>query len=120
MLWNERLVGTTPFLCEYEALLREFAIDYGQVDHRNIDEAVIKEFFAPGQFLLRRLPNAQSLDLEGLNGRLASSSYMPAEGHPRHAAMLKAIERMFQQNQQAGHVKIDYDTLLYFGQLGDR
>jgi ubiquinone/menaquinone biosynthesis C-methylase UbiE len=120
LIWNERLVGATPFLCQYEALVREFAVDYRQVDHRNIDEPVIKEFFSPGTFQLRRLPNAQSLDLEGLKGRLASSSYMPAADHPRHFATMKAVERMFDQHQQNGRVKIDYDTLVYFGQLGGR
>jgi SAM-dependent methyltransferase len=117
LMWNVRRIGTTPFLCDYEGLTREFAIDYRQVDHKLVDDPVIQQFFAPARHHFRSLENAQSLDLPGLTGRIASSSYMPAAGHPQHSSMLSAIEKLFAKNQQGGRVKIDYDTVLYFGQL---
>jgi SAM-dependent methyltransferase len=117
LMWNSRHIGTTPFLCDYEGLLREFSTDYTQVDHKRVDDAVIGQFFAPGIYQFRSLPNSQSLDLPGLIGRIASSSYMPAEGHSRYPAMLSAIEKIFERNQQGGRVKIEYDTVLYFGRL---
>jgi SAM-dependent methyltransferase len=117
LMWNDRRIGTTPFLCEYEALLREFAIDYQQVNHKQIDDAVIQEFFAPALYQFRSFENAQSLNLAGLTGRITSSSYMPDAHHAHYPAMLSAIERLFQEHQQAGRVKIEYDTIVYFGQL---
>ena len=117
LMWNARHVGTTPFLCDYEGLLREFAIDYRQVDHKLVDDSVIQNFFAPAKYQFRSLDNAQLLDRAGLIGRVASSSYMPAEGHSRYPAMVSAIERLFERNQQNDRVRIEYDTVLYFGQL---
>jgi SAM-dependent methyltransferase len=117
LMWNARRIGTTPFLCDYEGLLCEFAIDYRQVDHKLVDDTVIQKFFAPETYQFRSLENAQLLDRAGLIGRIASSSYMPAEGHPRYPAMASAIEKLFERNQQGHRVKIEYDTVLYFGQL---
>jgi SAM-dependent methyltransferase len=117
LMWNDRRIGTTPFLCDYEGLLCEFAIDYRQVNHKLIDDKVIQQFFDPAKYQFRSLGNHQLLDLQGLIGRVASSSYMPAEGHPRYPAMLPGIERLFQQHEKNGRVRIDYDTTLYFGQL---
>jgi len=117
LVWNARRIGTTEFLCDYEGLLRELAIDYRQVDHKLVDDSVIGEFFAPAKYQFRSLENSQLLDLAGLTGRIASSSYMPAEGHPLYPVMLPAIEKLFERNEQGGRVKIEYDTVLYFGQL---
>ena len=117
LMWNVRRIGTTPFLCDYEGLLREFAIDYTQVDHKRVDDQVIQKFFAPSTYQFRSVANSQSLDMKGLIGRVTSSSYMPAEGHSRYPAMLPGIERLFWQHEKNGQVRIDYDTTLYFGQL---
>src|SRR5262249_3892871 len=82
LVWNERRVDATPFLRDYEALVNEFAIDYRQVDHRNIDEAAIGEFFGLGGFQRCKVANSQNFDLNGLSGRIESSSYMPGKTHP--------------------------------------
>jgi SAM-dependent methyltransferase len=117
LLWNTRRIESTPFLRDYEQLICDFASDYRQVDHRNIDEAKIRSFFAPSPFQYRRLENQQLLDGAGLIGRLASSSYMPSESHPKYAAMTAAVEQLFAQYAQSNQVAIEYDTELYFGQL---
>jgi SAM-dependent methyltransferase len=117
LMWNDRRLDSTPFLRDYEALLAEFGIDYRQVNHKNIDEETIADFFAPADFQLRKIENHQSLDLAGLTGRITSSSYMPNIDHPRYEPMIEAIERLFQERQRGGRVTIEYDTVLYFGQL---
>ena len=117
LMWNTRHTESTAFLRDYEKLICDFASDYRQVDHRNIDEAKIQSFFAPSQFQYRRLDNHQTLDCAGLIGRLASSSYMPSESHPQYPAMTAAVERLFAQYAQSNQVEIDYDLELYFGQL---
>ncbi len=82
-----------------------------------VDDSVIGQFFSPETYVFRSLQNSQSLDRSGLIGRVASSSYMPAQGHPRYSAMLSAVEKLFERNQQGGRVKIEYDTVVFFGHL---
>ena len=117
LFWNSRHLDTTPFLKAYETLLQDFATDYQQVDHKRIDASVLKCFFAGDHFQTRTFPNSQTFDFEGLRGRLLSSSYAPATGHPRHAPMLLELERIFHEHESNGRVRFDYDTELFFGQL---
>ena len=116
LVWNSRQADTTPFLREYERLLLEFGTDYRSVNHRNIDPVRILAFFG-GRFELRRFPNEQSFDFEGLRGRLLSSSYTPPEGHPDHAPMMARLAEIFAEHAEGGRVRFLYDTELYFGAL---
>ena len=117
LFWNSRHLDTTPFLNAYETLLQDFATDYQQVDHKRIDAAVLKQFFGGDHFQTRTFPNSQSFDFEGLRGRLLSSSYAPAAGHPRHAPMLLELVRLFHDHADGGQVQFDYNTELFFGRL---
>lgn len=117
LFWNSRHLDTTPFLRGYEKLLQDFATDYQQVDHKRIDAAVLKSFFGGDHFQTRTFPNSQTFDFEGLRGRLLSSSYAPAAGHPRHAPMLLELARLFDEHAADGQVQFDYDTELFFGRL---
>ena len=117
LFWNSRRTDTTPFLAAYEALLNEFATDYQQINHTNIDAGVLSTFFADCPFEIRSFPNFQEFDYEGLKGRLLSSSYAPAADHPRHEPMLLELQRHFRNHESAGRVRFDYDTELYFGRL---
>lgn len=106
LLWNTRLKDATPFQRAYEKLLETHAGDYRQVKHERIDAAALSEFYAGG-FQVRNLPNLQTFDLEALKGRLLSSSYAPTETQEGYAPMIKALERIFQEHQQGGHVRFD-------------
>lgn len=117
LFWNSRRTTSTPFLVAYEALLLEFATDYEQINHTNIDMAVLSRFFGDDPFEVRSFPNFQEFDYEGLKGRLMSSSYAPAAGHPRHEAMLLALQQLFREHESHGQVRFEYDTELYFGPL---
>ncbi len=67
------------------------------------------------------MENAQELDRVGLRGRLLSSSYAPGPGGPQHPAMLAALAELFDAHQTSGRVRIEYDTMVYFGRLsGER
>jgi len=118
LMWNTRRTDSTPFLSGYEALLQEFGTDYREVNHANISEEVLRRFFGGRMPEVRKLPNEQVFDSDGLKGRLLSSSYVPAAGDPRHEAVLMALARLFDVYQQNGQVRFEYDTELYFGQLG--
>ena len=114
LLWNARKTDSTPFLRAYEALLHEHATDYASVNHENVTDDAIAAALGPG-FGQRVVPSEQVFDWEGLRGRLLSSSYAPNEGHPGHAPMLQALERIFREHQQDGRVVFEYDTKIYFG-----
>ena len=116
LIWNERIL-TTPFLAAYEQLLKEYVIEYDQVDHRRIDESVIRDFFHPSTVTLEQFENRQVFDYDGLRGRLLSSSYAPEAGDPRHEPMLAELRRIFDAHQSNGTVVFAYVTQMYFGRL---
>ena len=115
LVWNVRQTGSTPFLREYEALLQNFAADYMQVRHENVDDSALRRFFTGGCHTKHTLPNAQHFDFDGLRGRLLSSSYAPAEGHPSHEPMLAELRRIFDIHQRDGKVSFFYDTEIVIG-----
>ena len=117
LVWNDRRVATTPFLAEYERLLRTHAVDYAQVNHKLVDDAAIGAFFAPGGFRTARFENYQEFDYTGLQGRLLSSSYTAEPGRPGYESMLAELREIFDAHQSAGRVRFDYDTIVYYGQL---
>lgn len=116
LVWNTRRTGGTPFLRAFEDILREFSIDYEAVRHDRITHDEIAAFVA-GPCRHEVIPNEQTLDREGLLGRVRSASYMPAPGHPHYTRMVHALDRLFAEHQRDGHVTIAYDTDLYFGRL---
>ncbi|HKS26359.1 MAG TPA: class I SAM-dependent methyltransferase [Pyrinomonadaceae bacterium] len=116
-LWNERLTDTTAFLVAYEKMLIRYGTDYETVNHTNIDDHVISEFFRPGHFRLKIFKTRQVFDFESLKGRLLSSSYVPEEGEPNYALMLEELERIFKAHETDGEVAFEYDTKVYYGQL---
>lgn len=117
LIWNERRVGTTAFLAAYEHLLHAYATDYAKVDHRQISPEVLKAFFAPQGYRSFQFENRQVFDFVGVRGRLLSSSYAPAAGHPRHEAMVQELKRIFDQHQQDGTVVFEYDTQVHMGKV---
>jgi len=117
LIWNERETETTPFLRAYETLLHTYATDYAQVDHRQIDDVLLADFFSPQPMTLETLQNRQDFDLDGVRGRLLSSSYAPAAGHPNHDPMLAELARLFAAHAVDGRVAFTYTTKVYLGRL---
>jgi SAM-dependent methyltransferase len=117
LMWNSRRTGSTPFLHAYEQLLLEYGTDYAAVRHENVAGPRLTMLFGHDRWERRVLPNEQRFDLEGLRGRLLSSSYAPAPGHPRHAPMLEALARLFAEHEHGGIVRFEYDTEIFSGRL---
>jgi SAM-dependent methyltransferase len=117
LIWNVRRTDSSKFLIAYEALLNRYGTDYSAVRHENIDQSVLRKFFA-GDFTFRSLPNEQRFDLEGVKGRLLSSSYAPTEEHPSFRPMIDELERAFRDHAVGNQVCFEYDTELYFGHVG--
>jgi SAM-dependent methyltransferase len=117
LVWNERETGSTPFLQAYEHLLEQYATDYTQVDHRQIDETILADFYEKNGFKLKTFRNIQRFDYAGLEGRLLSSSYTPEPGHPNYAPMLAELAKIFQAHAVQGQVEFEYTTKMYYGML---
>jgi ubiquinone/menaquinone biosynthesis C-methylase UbiE len=117
VLWNERLIDSTPFLREYEDLLRKFGTDYSRVNESYPRQEQMRSFFQDQPYRQQKIPNFQVFDFEGLAGRVRSSSYMPAKDHPNFAPMMAELDRVFRAHQQDGAVRMEYLTRLYFGRL---
>lgn len=113
--WNSRLLHGSPFLEGYEQLLNDYGTDYSSVSERYDDDAHMQRWFGDGLRGMARFAHSQRLDLDGLRGRLLSSSYAPAAGHPQHAPMLAALQALFDRTAVDGHVDFDYHTRAFVG-----
>ncbi len=117
LIWNSRRIAGTPFLEAYETFLKQWGIDYAEVQRRYDVTASLLALFGESAYERASFQNAQSLDGDGLRGRVLSSSYMPGAEHPRQGAMLDALRGLFDEHQEGGRVRIGYDTEVYFGKL---
>ncbi|HEX6279686.1 MAG TPA: class I SAM-dependent methyltransferase, partial [Pyrinomonadaceae bacterium] len=115
LIWNERQLDTTEFLREYEKMLLKYAADYEKVRHENIDQQKLGAFFQD-EYRRASFPNVQVFDLEGLRGRLLSSSYMPAEDDPSFPALEKELQNVFAKHAENDRIKVFYDTNIYYKQ----
>lgn len=115
--WNSRRLTGTPFLEGYEALLQQYGTDYRRVAERYADDDAMRAWFGEGFHGMARFPHSQRLDFAALCGRLLSSSYAPAVGHPRHEPMLAALRDLFDRCAVGGAVSFDYDTRIFAGKV---
>ena len=115
LLWNELRHGAASLLIAYERLIRRHKTqEYEDFDR----EEGIRAFFDPEPFAERIFRHSQSFDLEGLRGRLLSSSYVPDAGQPGHEAMMRELEDVFRAHARGGEVAFEHETLAYYGRLG--
>jgi len=118
LIWNERLIQS-PFEIAYEKHILEYATDYIQINHRNVDLEKIKNFFLPYDCHLNVFRNSQVLDYEGFKGRHLSSSFIPQEGDQNYAVMIKNFRQLFDEYQIADEIIINYDTKVYVAVIGN-
>jgi SAM-dependent methyltransferase len=116
LMWNERKVES-DFEKAYEGLLIKYATDYLKVDHRNIREKDLIDFFAPAAVSSVVLYNEQLFDYEGVKGRLLSSSYAPNSGEPNFAPMIAYLREIFDRYQIDGRVSFSYDCNLFLAEI---
>jgi ubiquinone/menaquinone biosynthesis C-methylase UbiE len=118
LVWNHRSTDASPFLAGYEHLLKTYANDYEAVKDRNVGIEQLQSFFAPSRFERAAFSNIQTFDFEGLRGRLLSSSYMPNTGQLGYEDMMRSLSQLFETYQDQGRIHLQYETALYYGQLG--
>jgi len=117
LIWNQRRIDNTPFLKNYETILRKHSTEYALVKHRNIGRDRIEEFFSPETVNFETFQNIQKFDYEGLVGRCLSSSHSPSKGSDGHEQMIADLQTAFERHQCNGIVEFEYDTEIFYGQI---
>ena len=117
LVWHDRDMESTPFLRAYEEFLHRYATDYSMVAHHKVaNYGALERFYAPNRMNLIEQDAQQRFDLDGLRGRLLSSSYAPRVG-PAAEEMLKALPSLFNKYAEHDEVTLHYKTKIYFGHL---
>ena len=115
LLWNELRQDASAFMEGYERLIQR----YKSQDYEDFDrEEGVGAFFDPEPFRRCVFRHSQTFDLVGLRGRLLSSSYVPDEGKPCYAEMMRELEGIFRAHGRDEKVAFEYETLVYLGRLG--
>ena len=111
IIWNNRRKSGKEFSSQYENFILKYGTDYKEVRK---NEGKIDDFY---QYNKEVFYNYQDLDYEGLKGRLLSVSYIPLEGSANYDNMLNELHHVFNEYEQEGKVKLEYDTEIYYGKL---
>ena len=84
----------------------------------NVGVRFSRRFFEGRRLSRFILPNEQTLNFEGLMGRLLSGSHMPTRDEPRKLRKLERDARqLFDEFQEDGHIRLLYDTRLFVGRV---
>ena len=115
LLWNDPRRDATPFQTAYERVIRTHKTE----EYKEFDlEGEVSAFFGTGGHKHRVFRHRQAFDLDGLKGRVLSSTYVPDKGEPGYGAMMDELERIFTAHEEDGRVAVDYETRMYYGRLG--
>lgn len=117
LIWNNRDALIDEFSIAYENILKNDAIDYNKVNHRNINEIDFKAFFKDGLYQTVKYPNVQVFDEAGFLGRAFSSSYVPQEGTIEGGKFKELLKLMFAKYNKNGMVSFYYQTEIYLGKV---
>jgi SAM-dependent methyltransferase len=117
LVWHDRDIESTSFLRAYEAFLQKYATDYNLVAHNKVaNYGTLEQFYAPNQMQLITQYTRQEFDLDGLRGRLLSSSYAPRDGAVAEE-MLRTLPDLFAKYADRDRVVFEYETKIYVGHL---
>lgn len=117
LVWNNRKVEESGFSAKYEELLKAYANDYKDVNHKLITDAEFKAFFKSGQFKKIFFNNEQLFDFEGVKGRLLSSSYAPVSGDENYEILMAELKKVFNEYSIGGKVEFKYETECFIGEV---
>jgi SAM-dependent methyltransferase len=116
LMWNTR-TRDDGFNRAYEDFLHQYGTDFKSIRHEQISGDVFRAFFKDGSYKTIDLPNHQTIDFDGLKGRMLSSSYMPQEGAANFGEMIRSLREIFDRHQKNGQVVMTYKTELHLGQV---
>lgn len=112
IVFNER--KSDGFGRAYLEVVKRHQRDFAKVP--GIGAKSLARYFKDRKYSKFEAPNEQSLDFQGLLGRLLSASYMPS---PRERGgfeeLRKDVLRLFKRFDRDGRVKLRYRTEIYIG-----
>ena len=111
LVWNERK-REPGFMSDYEALIAHHAPEKPRIDSDRISR-----LFGGSDWRLARFNHRQTVNAEGLRGRVASSSYTPLPGTEAFIALMAKVDGVFGRHQRDGWVTVEYDTEVYYGRV---
>lgn len=114
LIWNTR-DEQSPFMAAFEALLKQYATRYQEVEQSRSHEK-IPRFFGV-EPAIEEFRNEQQFDFDGLVGRSLSSSYAPLAGHPNHALLVEGLQQLFDTFAVNGRIHFQYRTKVYYGRF---
>ena len=107
-VWNCR--GNTPFLLEYDALLRRQSTEYDGIAKWDRSADAVRQAVSGWAPVREECPNSQELDWDGFLGRVRSSSYV-IHGVSDREGFERALRGLYDRFQRDGNVEIAYRTL---------
>jgi len=113
IVYNQRSEGEVEEA--YERIVARFQKDIAVVP--DVDDAYVARFLNDDVFRKLVMPNSQSLDFEGMIGRLGSASYMPPKGDGLWTEIGKEVRKMIDVHGVNGVATLHYDTVLYIGRI---
>ncbi|EIQ1514519.1 class I SAM-dependent methyltransferase [Vibrio parahaemolyticus] len=116
LVWNQRCVEQ-DFQTAYDEILRKYSKDYDSVNHKNLKDNEVPQFFDSNRMEAYTYSNEQLFDYEGLLGRIRSSSYCPLPGTTEYSRLVKELEVVFNQFSLQGQIKFKYQSHLFIGQI---
>ncbi|MCE1164241.1 MAG: class I SAM-dependent methyltransferase [Bacteroidetes bacterium] len=115
ILWNDRK-NSSPFMKALDAILKPLNKEHEELEQNLSDKDFLNSFFGEEKIHSSSFPNFQTLDLNGLKGRVQSISYVPESGD-EHKKIMNGIKDLFDKFNNGGQVKIEYLTKVFYGNL---
>lgn len=118
LVWNRMLTGPAPLMQAYTDLILAYSPGWTETLRRDGpgNSLDLPGFFG-GSYHRTTFPMQQSLDWEGLCGRILSTAHAPQPDNPATLCMFTRLREIFDRYQNNGWVVIDYETELYHGHL---
>ena len=117
LIWNFRATDTSAFAIEYEELCHSYMKPKIGPNQHEIDQILVPYFFQSRQYTTSIYQNPLICDLSRFVGLFFSSSYAPDGADTRYENIENEIKRIFYRYEAQGVVQMDYQTVMYLGQL---
>jgi SAM-dependent methyltransferase len=115
LFWNRRR-DEPESMRDYERVLLAHCPGYVEADaRRRMDDDAVQAFFGDGLLESTTFANTQSLDFDGLLGRVLSSSYAPKPSSELYPPLQAALRALFERVARDGVITLHYDTRLHVG-----
>jgi len=115
IVWNERK-NSTQFMKDLNNILKSLNQEYEEAEKNLIDKKLLNTFYNEENLESGSFPNFQTLDLNGLKGRVQSITYVPESGD-EHKRIMNEVKDVFDKYNNGNLVKMEYTTKVFWGKI---